>query len=183
MLCALGLWIMHVQWCRNSGGIRSLLLLLFYWQKSCTVCDKTYVSKNSNNQQSSTWESSTKLGNKKKYWQIWTWSFALDLFHSRWTERGLFFTFQYNKYESSGFQYGILGGLPVSHGTVAVTYEWVSVMGWQNQLKFNGKTNRLKNSTSKCLFLLFWPVSCVSLISLIEIWSFCTKLLENYPFM
>ena len=49
-----------------------------------------------------------------------------------------------------------------------------SVMGWQNQLKFIGKTNRLKIS-------LIFTISCDSLISLIEIWSFCTNLHENYP--
>ena len=48
------------------------------------------------------------------------------------------------------------------------------VMGWQNQLKFIGKTNRLKIS-------LIFTISCNSLISLVEIWSFCTNLLENYP--
>ena len=50
------------------------------------------------------------------------------------------------------------------------------VMGWLNRLKFIGKTNWLTK-------MLFWPVSCVSLISLIEICSFCTKLLKNYPFV
>ena len=55
-------------------------------------------------------------------------------------------------------------------------YMYWNVMGWLNRLKFIGKTNRLTK-------MLFWPVSCVSLISLIEIWSFCTKLLENYPFV
>ena len=53
-----------------------------------------------------------------------------------------------------------------------------SVIGWQNQLKFIGKTNQLKRFH---LFLLFWPISCISLISKTEIWSFCTNLLENYP--
>ena len=36
-------------------------------------------------------------------------------------------------------------------------------------LKFKGKTNRLKISLQKCLFLLFWLISCISLIFLIEI--------------
>ena len=53
-------------------------------------------------------------------------------------------------------------------------------MGWQNRLKFIGKTNRLKISLQNAYFL-FWPISCISLIFLIEIWSFCTNLLENYP--
>ena len=47
-------------------------------------------------------------------------------------------------------------------------------MGWQNRLKFIGKTNRLKIS-------IIFTILCNSLISLIEIWSFCTNLLENYP--
>ena len=47
----------------------------------------------------------------------------------------------------------------------------ISVMGWQNRLKFIGKTNQLKIS-------LIFTISCNSLISL---WSFCTNLLENYP--
>ena len=40
------------------------------------------------------------------------------------------------------------------------------------------KTNRL----TKMLFLLFWPVSCVSLISLIEIWSLLYKITWKLPF-
>ena len=54
--------------------------------------------------------------------------------------------------------------------------------GMTESVKVWWKDQSIEDSTSKCLFLLFWPVSCVSLISLIEIWSFCTKLLENYPF-
>ena len=42
------------------------------------------------------------------------------------------------------------------------------------------KVHRKDQSVNKNAIL---PVSCVSLISLIEIWSFCTKLLENYPFV
>ena len=48
--------------------------------------------------------------------------------------------------------------------------ENITVMGWQES-----------DFTSKCLFLLFWLISSISLIFLIEIWSFCTNLLENYP--
>ena len=56
-----------------------------------------------------------------------------------------------------------------------------SVMGWQESVKVHRKDQSAKDFTSKCLFLLFWLISCVSLIFLIEIWSFCTNLLENYP--
>ena len=47
-------------------------------------------------------------------------------------------------------------------------------------VKVHRKDQSVKDFTSKCLFLLFWPVSCISLIFLIEIWLFCTNLLENY---
>ena len=55
------------------------------------------------------------------------------------------------------------------------------VMGWQESVKVHRKDQSVKDFTSKCLFLLFWLISCISLIFLIEIWSFCTNLLENYP--
>ena len=64
----------------------------------------------------------------------------------------------------------------------AIMFDRTCVMGWLNRLnwlKFIGKTNWL----TKMLIFTILPVSCVSLISLIEIWSFCTKLLENYPFV
>ena len=48
-------------------------------------------------------------------------------------------------------------------------------------VKVHRKDQLVKDSTSKCLFLLFWPIFCISLKFLIEIWSFCTNLLENYP--
>ena len=44
--------------------------------------------------------------------------------------------------------------------------------GMTELIKVHRKTNRLKISLT---------ISCVSLISLIEIWPFCTNLLENYP--
>ena len=56
-----------------------------------------------------------------------------------------------------------------------------SVMGWQESVKVHRKDQSVKDFTSKCLFLLFWLISCVSLIFLVEIWSFCTNLLGNYP--
>ena len=56
-----------------------------------------------------------------------------------------------------------------------------TVMGWQESVKVHRKDQSVKDFTSKCLFLLFWPISCISLIFLMEIWSFCTNLLENYP--
>ena len=48
-------------------------------------------------------------------------------------------------------------------------------------VKFQRKDQSIEGFTSKCLFLLFWPISCVSLVFLIEIWSFCSNLLGNYP--
>ena len=48
-------------------------------------------------------------------------------------------------------------------------------------VKVHREDQSVEDFTSKCLFLLFWPISCNSLISLIEIWSFCINLLENYP--
>ena len=57
----------------------------------------------------------------------------------------------------------------------------IYVMGWQESVEVHKKDQSVKDFTSKCLFLLFWPISCISLIFLIEIWSFCTNLLENYP--
>ena len=48
-------------------------------------------------------------------------------------------------------------------------------------VKVHRKDQSVEDFSSKCLFLLFWTISCVSLISLIEIWSFCIKLLENHP--
>ena len=48
-------------------------------------------------------------------------------------------------------------------------------------VKVHRKDQSVEDFTSKCLILLFWLISCISLISLIEIWSFCTNLLENYP--
>ena len=56
-----------------------------------------------------------------------------------------------------------------------------NVMGWQESVKIHRKDQSVKDFTSKCLFLLFWLISCVSLVFLIEIWSFCTNLLKNYP--
>ena len=53
--------------------------------------------------------------------------------------------------------------------------------GMTESVKVHRKDQSFEDFTSKCLFLLFWPISCVSLISLTEIWSFCTNLLENYP--
>ena len=48
-------------------------------------------------------------------------------------------------------------------------------------VKVHRKDQSVKDFTSKYLFLLFWPILCISLIFLIEIWSFCTNLLENNP--
>ena len=48
-------------------------------------------------------------------------------------------------------------------------------------VKVHRKDQSVKDFISKCLFLLFWSISCNSLIFVIEIWSFCTNLLENYP--
>ena len=45
----------------------------------------------------------------------------------------------------------------------------VKCHGMTESLKVYWKHQSIEDSTSKCLFLLFWPVSCVSLISLIEI--------------
>ena len=56
-----------------------------------------------------------------------------------------------------------------------------NVMGWQESVKVQWKDQSVEDFTSKCLFLLFWLILCISLIFLIEIWSFCTNLLENYP--
>ena len=53
--------------------------------------------------------------------------------------------------------------------------------GMTESVKIHRKDQSVKDFTSKCLFLLFWPISCISLIFLIEIWSFCKNLLENYP--
>ena len=53
--------------------------------------------------------------------------------------------------------------------------------GMTKSVKVHRKDQSVKDFTSKCLFLLFWLISCISLIFLIEIWSFCTNLLENYP--
>ena len=53
--------------------------------------------------------------------------------------------------------------------------------GMTESVKVHRKDWSVKDFTLKCLFLLFWPISCVSLIFLIEIRSFCTNLLENYP--
>ena len=62
-----------------------------------------------------------------------------------------------------------------------LVYRWFIVMGWQESVKVHRKDQSVKDFTSKCLFLLFWLISCISLILLIVIWSFCTNLLENYP--
>ena len=62
----------------------------------------------------------------------------------------------------------IKGGIYECHGMI-------------ESVKVHRKDQSVEDFTSKCLFLLFWPISCVSLISLIEIWSFCTNLLDNYP--
>ena len=53
--------------------------------------------------------------------------------------------------------------------------------GMTELVKVHRKDQSVKDFTSKCLLLLFWPILCISLIFLIEIWSFCTNLLENYP--
>ena len=53
--------------------------------------------------------------------------------------------------------------------------------GMTESAKVHRKDQLVKDFTSKCLFLLFWSISGISLIFLIEIWSFCTNLLENYP--
>ena len=58
------------------------------------------------------------------------------------------------------------------------TWNKICVMGWQESDKVHRKDRSVKRFH---LFLLFWPISCISLIFLIEIWSFCTNLLENYP--
>ena len=59
--------------------------------------------------------------------------------------------------------------------------KWYVCHGMTESVKVHRKDQSVKDFTSKCLFLLFWPISCISLIFLIEIWSFCTNLLENYP--
>ena len=53
--------------------------------------------------------------------------------------------------------------------------------GMTESVKVHRKDQSVRDFTSKCLFLLLWLISCVSLIFLVEIWSFCTNLLENYP--
>ena len=68
-----------------------------------------------------------------------------------------------------------------SVNTITDACENVTVMGWQESVKVHRRDQSVKDFTSKCLFLLFWLISCVSLIFLIEIWSLCTNLLENYP--
>ena len=57
----------------------------------------------------------------------------------------------------------------------------IVVKGSLNWLNFKGKTNRLKVPLQNVYFLLFWLISCISLVFLIEIWSFCSNLLGNYP--
>ena len=52
--------------------------------------------------------------------------------------------------------------------------------GMTESVKVHRKDQSVEDFISKCLFLLIWPILCVSLISLIEVWSFCTNLLENY---
>ena len=53
--------------------------------------------------------------------------------------------------------------------------------GLTKSAKFQRKDQSVEGSTSKCLFLLFQLISCISLVFLIEIWSFCSNLLGNYP--
>ena len=53
--------------------------------------------------------------------------------------------------------------------------------GMTKSVKFQRKDQLVKGFTSKCLFLLFWPISCISLVFLVEIQSFCSNLLGNYP--
>ena len=50
--------------------------------------------------------------------------------------------------------------------------------GLTKSVKFQRKDQSVKK---KCLFLLLWPISCISLVFLIEILSFCSNLLKNYP--
>ena len=42
-------------------------------------------------------------------------------------------------------------------------------MGRQESVKVHRKDQSVEDFSSKCLVLLFWTISCVSLISLIEI--------------
>ena len=56
-----------------------------------------------------------------------------------------------------------------------------NVMGWPESVKVHRKDQSVEDFTSKCLFLLFWLISCISIVFLIENWSFYTNLLENYP--
>ena len=58
---------------------------------------------------------------------------------------------------------------------------WRYCHGMTESVKVHRKDQLVKDFTSDCLFLLFWLISCISLIFLIEIWSFCTNLLKNYP--
>ena len=41
--------------------------------------------------------------------------------------------------------------------------------GMTESVKVHRKDQSVKDFTSKCLFLLFWPISCISLIFLLEI--------------
>ena len=74
-------------------------------------------------------------------------------------------------------------GLYITMNNIKSIYTSHNVMEWQELVKVHRKDQSVKDFTSKWLFLLFWPISCISLILifLIEIWSFCTNLLENYP--
>ena len=64
-----------------------------------------------------------------------------------------------------------------AHANEVVT-DWVGILpcdqkglchGMTESVKVHRKDQSVKDFTSKCLFLLFWPISCDSLISLIEI--------------
>ena len=69
-----------------------------------------------------------------------------------------------------------------SHGLLIIfTMGYDACHGMTESVKVHRKDQLVEDFISKCLFLLFWPILCNSLISLIEIWSFCTNLLENYP--
>ena len=50
-----------------------------------------------------------------------------------------------------------------------MAYEIVHCHGMTESVKVLRKDQSVEDFSSKCLFLLFWTISCVSLISLIEI--------------
>ena len=51
----------------------------------------------------------------------------------------------------------------------ALNAMFVKCHGMTESVKVHRKDQSVKDFTSKCLFLLFWQIACVSLISLIEI--------------